>query len=114
MLITASEQFNKQQYLAAITTLHQIQEAEKELPKVALLKGQCYLQLNQVEPAIESFQTVLNHPSGDYRSVAIWYQALAYLRANQLEKGKQLLQEIINQKYPVASKASELLRRMEN
>lgn len=108
-LITASELFDQQNYAESIQQLTSISTSDKLYPKAALLLGQTYFQQNNKVNAIQQFQNVLDHPSGEYKSIALWYQALAYLANGNTIACQENLNIIIEQNYPIAPKAKELL-----
>ena len=80
---------------------------------ILLLQGESYLGLHQAAQAIGLFQELIEHPSGIGRDEALWFQALAYLQIEQPEPAIANLKLIVNNNYPQAKKAKELLMKLE-
>ncbi len=108
-IINASEAFNQQNYTRVISSLANFPSTDIQFPKAALLQGEAYMALNNPEASIAKFQVIIEHTSGEYKSSALWYQALAYLAAGNKAAGKANLEVIIDNNYPTATKANELL-----
>lgn len=108
-LIKASELLENQNYPAVIQSLVDIDTNDAQYLKVSLLLGQAYFNQKQLDFAESEFQMILNHPSGDYRDSALWFQALTQLAKGNKQACKANLKEIIQQNYLQASKAKSLL-----
>ncbi|MDH3244561.1 MAG: hypothetical protein OEM26_08095 [Saprospiraceae bacterium] len=86
--------YNSADYATAVK--HFNNHLSTDSPRAAswLYRGISYLELDDIDRAIESFENILDHPLLGQQ--AQWYQALALLKANRLEEGKSLLLEIGN------------------
>jgi len=80
----------------------------KTNPKQLLTKASKYFEENQVDKAIQAFQKVVASidVSDVYKQKANWFLALCYLKQNQPEKAKPLLEELKqNEEYKEDAKA---------
>lgn len=112
-LINAHKAIAEQEYQVALELLNTITDKHDFYTEVLLLKGQSYFELKQFDLAIQQFQTLIRHPNGKQKDVALWYQALAYLQEGNLKKAKSNLEKIVTERYPIAKEASELLKKIE-
>lgn len=82
-------------------------------PAYYLFKGNCHLQLNQVDEAIESFNMLINE-SEDVILMqhAQWYLALAYLKGSQKGELTVLLQGIDKSNGIYSKEAKALLKKI--
>ncbi len=76
-----------------------------------LYAGISNLELNQNQKAIDQLKT-LSLQNGKYQDAAEWYLALAYLKNNETEKAKELLNSIVQNHQQFSEQASELLERL--
>lgn len=97
-----------QNYTAALVYFEKIQTLNNE-SKMAV--GICYLQTGAYPNAIAHFEDLAQIPS--YKTVALWYQALSYLKSNDLEKTKTVLTQVIPLDSPYAQKAQKILEALE-
>ncbi|PTX60148.1 tetratricopeptide repeat protein [Kordia periserrulae] len=96
--------------------LHIFMETAKDTtydPKVQLYIGICYLELQNYHEAIQTFDELRNSNTLDNHK-AYWYTALVYLKQNNAETAKKVLQTLVqdtgNYNY---EKAKELLKKLE-
>lgn len=82
-------------------------------PKTQLYIGVCYLELENYREAIQTFDKLRNSNTLDNHK-AYWYTALVYLKQNNAETAKKVLQTLVqdtsNYNY---EKAVELLKKLE-
>ena len=100
--------FNKA--LLALDALLSNQAPAKD--HIFLLKGICYLEMDQPELAIESFHNILLRENVTYAAHAKWYLSLSYLKLNEIDKTKLWLREIVNNEPYYTSNAEKLLRKL--
>jgi len=112
-LMEASNLYESKTFSAVLSTLAPIEVTDVAYPKAAILRGEAQIELDQNQEAIITFQSILDHPSGTYKSAALWFQALAYLKVQKVDLAKANLKTIIQQKYPTANKATKLLKELE-
>jgi TolA-binding protein len=74
--------------------------------------GLCYIYLNEFESAITSFDFVLHESYNYYQEYANWYLALCYIRTNNNETAKILLQQIAKEKSFFSGKAKTVLGKL--
>lgn len=74
--------------------------------------GVSYLSQDQIQvpPAIEALQKALEIPNGQLREEAQWYLSLAYLKADRIAEGRNLLQQIVSENAWNANSAARLLQ----
>ncbi|MGB0930606.1 MAG: tetratricopeptide repeat protein [Chitinophagales bacterium] len=109
LLNTAHEQYQEKSYLQAAKTLTKIAQNSPLYSESTLLSGLCYMQANQLSQAIQSFQTVANHPNTLSQEEANWLLALAHLKKGDIEAGKKQLQSIEAEKGGFSKQAASLL-----
>ncbi|MEO1051376.1 MAG: tetratricopeptide repeat protein [Bacteroidota bacterium] len=80
--------------------------------EVALYRGNCLLNIDDYDRAIDEFQkaVALNHPDAAMHSQ--WFLALSYIKTHQKEKAGFLLTEVIQSDSPYRTKASDLQRKL--
>lgn len=83
-------------------------------PDALLWKGNCYFELRQMPKAISHFEKVIQHKDGSKKDLALWYQALAYLYEKDTDATRKNLNIIIENKYPKADDAKQLLEELGN
>lgn len=97
-------------------TLRLINNSKKEINnnKISLIEGICFIEINDLNNAINSFkQLSLDTKSIFYRD-AQWYLALCYLKVEKKEKAKLILRQIAFSRSPYNRKANEILNRMKD
>ncbi len=109
ILMAADQAFHKGQYEASLGLLNGISENIDSSETILLLKGQCYFELGNMDAAIQNFQAVLDAENVGGQDLALWFQALAFLRKGEVEKAKQKLEKIVQERYQIAREARVLL-----
>ncbi len=106
MIDYGQKQYDKAIYLfnKKLTTNPQDNESQ-------LYIGICYLETNQIEKAITSFEKVRIN-SEEYYNEAAWYLALVYIKENNLFKAEEVLNELVKNESSYQDKAKELLTRI--
>jgi tetratricopeptide (TPR) repeat protein len=100
-LVKASDQFRQQNFLASLETLAAFSPTAADYHKATLLKGQIYFEQGEYETAIEEFQNTIDHLNNEYNDWAYWYQALAYLKVDEVELAKENLEVMEAQRYSI-------------
>ncbi len=96
-LAEAEKLFRQQKYkasLAIFTQYHQAVGPKDMNPQILTYMGVTQLELDQHETAIKTFETLLHSNTLDAPK-ANWYLALTYLKMNDPEKAKEILNNII-------------------
>jgi len=112
LLIAASESFIANDFQTALDQLNQIKAVDSLYHKAALLKGEILFEQMQYTAAIQQFQVVIDDSTSEHNDIAHWYQALAYIKLNEIEQAKAELEYIIEQQYPLQNSAAELLEKL--
>ena len=81
-------------------------------PDALFWKGMCHFQLRRMPQAVSHFDAVIQHKEGGKKDLATWYQALAYLYENDRDAARKNLNIIIENKYPKARDAAQLLEQL--
>ncbi len=87
--------YNEQQYDLAINKLSDYLSNNPEKYGVAFYIGLAQLELNNIEEAIANFKIAQKDPL--FLQQAQWYQALSYLKSEQLDQAKNILQLVEDQ-----------------
>ncbi len=117
ILIEASETYKQGQFKKAKALANNIPESFIDYPMVLLLKGQCDFKLDEMDAAIQNFQAVIDHKSSGPKDLALWFQALSYLKMDTDEGraiAKKNLNLIITERYPIANKAEALFQKIDH
>jgi FimV-like protein len=81
--------------------------------EVQFYKGNSHLALNHAQDAIDCFEAVMAMPANKYTEEAQWYLALSYIKAEDKDKARELLNTIVDtQNHPFHKNASELLKKL--
>ena len=94
LLIEGMEAYNRKSY-GECSQLLESYLARQSDARVSLYLAIAQLELNQAESAEANFQLAREDPL--FREQAQWYQALSYLKFTNLEKAKDVLEDIVSQ-----------------
>lgn len=100
------------EYQSALDILNQLTVTKENISQVNLLKGQAYFGLNQLQLAVEAYQSVLDQPINGQKDIAYWLQALAYLQKGEKVKAQSNLNIITQERYGMTSQAEKLLEQL--
>ncbi|MEM6685095.1 MAG: tetratricopeptide repeat protein [Bacteroidota bacterium] len=108
----AQELFEAEKYQEALTLFNKNAQQTVYDPTLQLYIGVCHLELENYTAALETFDALLNSNTLDNHK-AYWYKALTYLKQNDAENAKKILQTLVedsdNYNY---EKAKELLKKL--
>lgn len=107
----AMQQYNLKNYTTALTQLKQIPDASSN-PQVIFFKGICQLQTDQPEPALESFNAIIESMNPSYYDEAIYYKAITLLRLNKKQEALKQLKNLSEMFSPYAQKAKDLMAKI--
>jgi tetratricopeptide (TPR) repeat protein len=114
-ILIAMNAYDNKEYEQALTLLQECLEkghASNYQNKIELHLGLSYLEVNETEKAITQFQNLVSGEN-DKQAIAEWYLALAYLKAEKIEKAKTILTKLKNTvTNPYQKKASTLLQEL--
>jgi tetratricopeptide (TPR) repeat protein len=74
--------------------------------------GLCYMYLNEFNNAITSFDFVVNQPFNYYYEYAKWYMAMSYIRIDNNETARLLLNEIVADNGFLSDRAKKVFRKL--
>jgi len=114
ILIQSSALLTKDSLTSALNLLNTIPDTDSLFLAAVLLKGQIAMERQEWNTAISLFQFILESPSPSYNDIALWNQALAYVKINAIPQAKNNLSIIIQERYPQAEKAKQLLDKIKN
>ncbi|MEM9917931.1 MAG: tetratricopeptide repeat protein [Bacteroidota bacterium] len=90
----AKTQYTSGEYETALATLLTLLDQDANNVTYLLGAGNCYLQLGQAAKALPFFQRVLETDDLLFKDTARWYQALTYLKLNQPDAARPILQRL--------------------
>ena len=90
----AVNSYNEKNFESVITSMNHLilEDSLGFLPYMYL--GIAYLELGNLDKAIENFTIVSDSNNPSFRQQAKWHIALTYLKANESEKAKKILNEL--------------------
>ena len=94
-LAEASKYYKEQKYAEALPIFESAQSEIKEA-KLLLMTGITYLELNQFDKAQASFSQLVTQKDPAFQYHGLWYSAMSYLKAGDIEKAKNQLQQLVN------------------
>lgn len=105
--------YNQKEYDKAITYLSKCTEERPGDPAARCYLGIAYLANDRPNDAKVTFEKIARSEPGLFKEVAEWNLALTYLKLNETDSAKAMLQGIVKQKNHVfAETADELLHRI--
>lgn len=106
-LSDAFNAYDKGNYRGAIASINKLQVISQD---VQLLRAACFFKTDENNLAINLLLPLINDPKSIVRDEAEWYLALVYLKTDQTEKAKNILNNIISKKSWNHKKAKEILK----
>ena len=107
--LSAEKYYNLGDYSTAATEFEKIRATRPNDKNALILLVNCYLNIDQVDSAIELLTNVADNNNSEYADYYSWYLSLAYLKSNQIEECKDQLNIIVSKNMIHASKAKNLL-----
>jgi hypothetical protein len=112
-LAISLKHYSARRYGEAVFSIGQYLKMYPENQALRVYYGISLMETGAVTEAIKQFETIDKKAiSTNYQQAIDWYLSLAYLKANQPEKAKQLLQKISDQEHPYAQKAITLAKEL--
>ena len=71
------------------------------------------MELNEHKKAIATFSLFKGDSNNNFYFYIKWYKALCYLKENDIENSKKLLNEVVKTVNPFQSKSKELLSKLD-
>lgn len=100
--------YHEKKYDHAIELLHS--QTNNILAKYYL--GLSYLETDNIDNAITTFEAIIDHKNNLFIEQAEWYLSLCYIKNNEDDKAKEMLNKIINSKSIYKEKAENILKRI--
>ena len=107
----AFQAYEAKNYKQAAVLFNELLAAKKE-SEILFLLGNTNLMLGQVTAAQENFITLIND-FDDMDMQAKWYLSLCYLKSDDRENARKMLNELGETEISYASKAKELLKKID-
>jgi len=105
--------YDMEKYDSAIIFYTKMLENNPQNKEVLFYKGICFLAMNKPDEAIESLNKVVSDEMAPYRNSGYWYLALAYLKAGNNQRSKEILSVIAEEESSHSKKAIKLLTQIE-
>lgn len=111
-LIKAETLFEEKKYKEALTLFSSTTKNKTYIPNAALYIGISQLELQQYTAALKTFEILKNSDAIDHHK-AYWYTALVYLKQDDADKAKKILEVLVqNPDYYNSKKAQKLLKKL--
>jgi tetratricopeptide (TPR) repeat protein len=104
--------YNDRKFDEAIAQFALILKDNDEHPMCNFYTGLCYVEKNNFNKAIMSFQKVIDEKDNLFTEQAEWYMALCLLKTNEGKKSFTILNRIVETKGYYQKDAKELLKKM--
>ena len=108
----ALEAYKTKNYESALKGFEDELTANPDEILARFLAGHCYLHDDDIQNALTSFNTIIEHGNSRYVHASKWYMALTYLKNQEFKKARELFVEITNGNSGYKQKAGELLQKM--
>lgn len=112
-LSSAFKSYKSKKYAEALMLLTDIPNNHELFPAALRLQGIIQYEQGENDLAISSFTDFLTLNKGTKAEV-LWFQALAFLKNQQLDKAVANLEEIIQKNYALSEKAQKLKKAIED
>jgi len=108
----AMQQYSIGDYQKALDAFLKMSDSSIQ-DEIALYKGNCFLNLDEPNEAIVSFQTAIKSDNNQIVVHAQWFLALTFIMNNDKHKARELLLEISRGESHYSDKASVLLKKLQ-
>ena len=104
--------YKLQEYTEALEYWQPLLEADPNNDTLNYYVGVTFFADEQPDSAIGYLTDVVSSEQSSLRTSAQWYLALSYLKTDQSEQAKSLLEDLTNRDNPYQSRSSEILQKM--
>ncbi len=111
-LISAIQQYDKGNYLIAITKFEEILKIDNNNTTAHFFVGVSYIETNDYEKAIKNLSFVIAQNDTAFSEHAEWYLALCYVKTKQTTKANKLLTKIAGRKTFYKLMAMDILKKL--
>jgi hypothetical protein len=105
--------YNAHRYDEALTQFSMVLNENEEHPMSNFFTGLCFMEKNQFDKAIGSFQKVIAEKDNLFIEQAQWYIALSLLGSNNQKDAYQLLNQIVANNGYYRKNAKDLLKKLD-
>jgi hypothetical protein len=105
--------YNAHRYDEALTQFSLVLDENGEHPMSNFFSGLCFMEKNQFDNAIGSFQKVIDEKDNLFIEQAQWYIALSLLGSNRQKDAYQLLNQIVASNGYYRKNAKDLLKKLD-
>ena len=106
---SALEKYENLEYQEALALFEQILDNKEDGVSAFFFAGICNMELGIYEQAIHYFKLPINQDNMMFGQQSNWYLALCYLKTNQINKAKKILERISQENKYKQIEAEELL-----
>ncbi|MEM9829023.1 MAG: tetratricopeptide repeat protein [Bacteroidota bacterium] len=106
--------YKLEEYTEALEYWQPLLEVDPTNDTLNYYVGVTFLANEQPDSAIDYLTTVVSGEQSSFRTPAQWYLALAYLKTDEQEQAKPLLEDLANRDNSYQSQSSEILQKMED
>ena len=110
VLLSALEQYEEQDYEQAIQLFEKVLDKGKSNMALNLYSGIAYLEEEKYQKATSSFNDIISDEDNLFIEQAEWYLSMCYLKTENLDKARLVLNKIIEEESYYKDKAKEVLR----
>lgn len=104
--------YDSKDYKKAIELFSEIYKVEKTDYAIFYI-GLSEMELNEHKKAINTFSLFEGDTNNNFYYYVKWYKALSYLKENDIENSKKLLNEVVKNTNPFQLKSKELLSKLD-
>ncbi len=112
LFINAIKLYNDNKYQEAIVEFTKILNSDPSNNAARLFLGICYSETDNFKKASEHFNIILNHHDPIFEEHAAWYLSLCYIKTNNPDLARPLLNNLVETRSFYIGKASELLGKL--
>ena len=102
-------QYKNGDYENALSNLQQLLSGNPNQTDLLFYAGICQMETDQAQAAINSFQQVIAQEGNNYYTPAKWYLALTYVKDQNFDEAKIILNDLITQNGDFSQEAKALL-----
>ncbi|MES2727278.1 MAG: hypothetical protein V4643_09265 [Bacteroidota bacterium] len=114
LAITAMKYYTIGNYNSALDAFQKFEPLEEDDGYYNLYLGICYLKTGYSSLAIRHFDEALSSfTTFNEKTVVRWYLALAMLKSERINEGRELLDEQVKQNTPYKKQATEILNQLD-
>lgn len=114
ILINALEHYEERDYETALALFEEVLEARQNDMAVNLYSGISYMEEEKYQKATNSFNHIITNKDNLFIEQAKWYLSMCYVKTENVEKAKLVLNEIIEEDSYYKGQAKKVLKDLNN